>query len=61
MHRWLTAATALVLLTGCGTALARPVSPGPAPGSAEAKALAVARQLVGELRLPSGSARSPRR
>ena len=57
MRSWLTAAAVAIALTGCATAhattaaSARPAS-GPGP---QAKALALARHLVAELRLPPGT------
>jgi hypothetical protein len=54
-RRWI-AAVAAVLLVGCGNALAGSSVAGPAAGGPEARALALARRLVSELRLPAGAA-----
>jgi hypothetical protein len=55
-RRWVAAVAALLLLAGCGNALAGSSVAGPAAGGPEARALALARRLVSELRLPAGAA-----
>jgi hypothetical protein len=66
-RRRVAAVAALLLLAGCGNALAGSSAAGPAAGAAravtgpaaggpEARALALARRLVSELRLPAGAA-----
>ncbi len=55
-RRWVAAVAALLMLAGCGNALAGSSVAGPAAGGPEARALALARRLVSELRLPAGAA-----
>jgi len=60
MRSWVAAVAAVVLLAGCGTALARPGS-GPdhpaagGPGGSRAQAMALARHLLNQLGLPPGA------
>ena len=62
MRSWLIAAVAGIIVTGCATATghaaaqAHAAATGPAPGQgSQAKALALARHLVAEVRVPPGS------
>ena len=60
MRLWVAAVAAVLLLAGCGTALARPGS-GPdhpaagGPGGSRAEAMALARHLLKQLDLPPGA------
>src|SRR5579859_2268092 len=62
MRTWIAATAAAVLLVGCGTAAAKPVTARPRAHTVaasavplRARALALARRLVGELRPPPGT------